>query len=233
MKLPGYTLLEIGIALLLVGVLVAVAVPTLNALTGAELKRSTGMLQGLMRDTYARAALSGNAHRIVFDLDMNTYWVEQTEGNAVMPRKLYELTNEGGAVLDVEDERLEDVEKDSKELDDQTKRALLSAPRWAPVPAPSEKDIDDPKPQKLPSACDPDEVDGCVRFKKVWADHLADPAFAGQVAVTFFPGGYAQEAHVTVTDEEDGERVYTLELQPLTAEVYVHQDEPHIPEIER
>lgn len=229
----GFTLLEIGVALLLIGVMIAVAVPTVNALVGAELKRSTGMMQGIIRDTYARAALSGHAHRLVIDLDNRSYWVERTEGNAVQPRKLYELQDGGGAKLVVEDERLEGIESDTRDEADRQKLALLSQPKWTIVPSPSESDLDDPKPQKLPSACAADEDDGCVRFKKVWVEHLEEPARAGMVSITFFPGGYAEEAQITVTDEAEGERVYTLEVHPLTAEVFVHDDEPEIPEVKR
>ena len=229
MRARGFTLLEIGVVLLLIGAMLAVAIPSVNALTGANMRRATGMLQGLMRDTYARAALSGNAHRIVFDIDTSTYWVEATKGGVVLPRNLQELTNEGGSILDKLDERIEDIDRQDMNDDDRAKVELLGGPQWTHVAAPGEHDSEELRPQKLPDGCGEDH-NGCVRFKEIWVDSLKEPARGGQVAIVFFPGGYAQEAIVTVTDDADGDNVITLEVVPLTAEVYTHNEEIPIPE---
>lgn len=222
-SLPGFTLLEIGIALVILGLMLAIAVPSINAISGAELKKTTGMLQGLMRDTYSRAALSGNTHRVVFDLEVGSYWIEATEGGVVMKREKLSLTREGGAVLDKVDERIEDIDDPDDEAEKERLK-VYSHPSWTPVPFPGEDRVDEVTPQKLPSE---------VRFKKVWVDHMEEPAVAGQVALHFFPGGYTQEAHVTITDDELGENTFTLETNPLTGEIYVHREEPEIPEVER
>ena len=215
----GYTLLEIGIAIALAGLLLAIAVPSINAVTAAELKKTTGMLQGLMRDTYARAALSGQTHRILFDLEGQTFWVEATEGGIVLPRTKLEPNREGVVILDPVNERIEGLE-DSTDEEDKTKVQLYKNPSWTAVPFPGQDRLDDVKPQKLPSG---------VTFKKVWVDHLEDAATGGAVALHFFPGGYTQEAHITLTDDEDGENTLTLVTQPLTGEVFVEQDEPLVP----
>ena len=201
----GFTLLEIGITLLLLGGLLAIAVPAVNTLSGAYVRQTVSRLQGLCRDTYARTALSGNAHRIVFDIDMGAYWVERTEGGVVMRRNKLELTNEGVALLDVIDERIADI-GDSTDEQDMEKRKVYSGPTWQPVEG------EEGKPQKL----HPD-----VRFYAIWADHLSERAHKGKVAVHFFPGGYAQEAQITIADNPDGDGALTLVLQPLTGETYV------------
>lgn len=217
----GFTLLEIGIALVILGLMLAVAVPSINAISGAELKKATGMLQGLMRDTYARAALSGNTHRVVLDLEAGAFWVEATEGGVVMKRQKLTLTREGAAVLDQVDERIADVEADTDDEAERERLKLYSHPSWTPVPFPGQDRVDEVRPQKLASD---------VRFLKVWVDHLEEPATAGQVAIHFFPGGYTQEAHITLTDDEAGERTFTLVTNPLTGEVYVEDEIPEIPE---
>lgn len=217
----GFTLLEIGIALVILGLMLAVAVPSINAISGAELKKTTGMLQGLMRDTYARAALSGHTHRVVLDLEASSYWVEATEGGVVLKREKLSLTREGDAVLDKVDERIEDIEADSKDEADQERLKLYRHPSWAPVPFPGQDRVDEVRPQRLPSE---------VRFKSVWVDHLEEAATGGQVAIHYFPGGYTQEAHITLTDDDEGARTFTLVTNPLTGEVYVEDTEPEIPE---
>jgi len=216
----GFTLLEVSITLLLLGLIMAIAVPSMNALTGAELRKTTGLIQGLLRDTYTRAALSGHAHRVVFDLESRSYWVEMTEGGVVMPRKKLELNREGGAVLDQVDERIEGIEADTKDEEDQAKLQLFKPPGWTPVPFPGESKLDEVQPAKLPSD---------VWFKSVWADHLAEAARGGQVAVHFYPGGYTQEAFITLSDEEDGGDTLTLVTNPLSGEVYVETEQPDIP----
>lgn len=201
--------------------MLAVAVPSINAISGAELKKTTGMLQGLMRDTYARAALSGNTHRVVLDLEAGAFWVEATSGGVVMKRQKLGLTREGAAVLDQVDERIEDIRSDTDDEEDQERLKLYAHPTWTPVPFPGQDRVDEVRPQRLPSE---------VWFKKVWVDHLEEPATGGQVAIHFFPGGYTQEAHITLSDDEEGERTFTLVTNPLTGEVYIEEREPPIPE---
>lgn len=77
-KPRGFSLLEIMVVLLLVGVFTAIAIPTFRSITGSKLKSTANQLQGLIRDTYARASLSGKTCRIVFDMDKKEYWVEES-----------------------------------------------------------------------------------------------------------------------------------------------------------
>lgn len=74
----GFSLLEIMVVLLLVGVFTAIAIPTFQSINGSKLKSTANKLQGLIRDTYARASLSGKTCRIVFDMDKKEYWVEES-----------------------------------------------------------------------------------------------------------------------------------------------------------
>ncbi len=77
-KNRGFSLLEILVVLLLIGVFTAIAIPTFRSITGSKLKSTANQLQGLIRDTYARASLSGKTCRIVFDMDKREYWVEES-----------------------------------------------------------------------------------------------------------------------------------------------------------
>jgi prepilin-type N-terminal cleavage/methylation domain-containing protein len=216
----GFTLLEVSIGLVLMGLALAVTTMSISAVTSAQLKKTTGMIQGLMRDTYTRAALSGNAHRVVFDMEAETYWVEMTEGGVVMPRGKLELTREGLAFLDPVDERLEGIEADTDDEEDRTRIQLFKPKSWTPVPFPGDDRLDEVRPAKLPSD---------IWFTSIWVDHLAEAAKGGQVAVHFYPGGYTQEAFITIADDEKGEDALTLVTNPLTGEVYVETEIPEIP----
>ena len=71
-SLVGFSLLEIMVALILLLLLVSIAVPALNSLFGLNVKRSATQLQGIIRDVYMKAALSGNTMRLVFDFKKNS-----------------------------------------------------------------------------------------------------------------------------------------------------------------
>lgn len=210
----GFTLLEIGIALVLLGLMIAVAVPSLNAVTGARMKESVNTMGGAIRDTYARTALLGRSTRLVLDMEQQAWWVEESEGVArVKPIKL-QADRDGKLKLDERDQRLEDIEEDTTDLKEQAKVSLLTGPAFKPV------DGDFGKPQKLPPE---------VRFKSVWIEHLDDKVSRGVAALYFYPGGFTEEGLITFTDDESGENTLTLSVQSLTGEVFVEKEEPRVP----
>jgi prepilin-type N-terminal cleavage/methylation domain-containing protein len=213
----GFTLLEMSIGLVLMGLMIAVAVPSLNAVTGARLKQSTNLLAGGIRDTYARTALLGRSTRLVLDMEQQAWWIEETEGVArVKPKQ--EADRDGKITLVPEDDRIEGIEADTTDVKEQAKLALLSAPTFQAVEG------EWGQPQKLPSE---------VRFKSVWVEHLDDKVTAGVTALYFFPGGFTEEALITLTDGDDQQaRTMTLVVQALTGEVYIEDDEPRVPNVE-
>ncbi len=70
--LPGFTLLELMVVIVLVGFLIAIAIPTLRSLSGASIKNEVIRISGLASEVYAHAAISGITHRVNFDLDEPT-----------------------------------------------------------------------------------------------------------------------------------------------------------------
>lgn len=89
-KKRGFSLLEIMVVLLLVGIFTAIAIPTFRSITGSKLKSTANQLLGLIRDTYARASLSGKTCRIVFDLDKKEYWVEESNDTVKVKTQVQE-----------------------------------------------------------------------------------------------------------------------------------------------
>ncbi|MEI6806148.1 MAG: prepilin-type N-terminal cleavage/methylation domain-containing protein [Myxococcaceae bacterium] len=83
----GFSLIEIMVVLLLVGVFTAIAIPTFRSINGSKLKSTANQLQGLIRDTYARASLSGKTCRIVFDMDKKEYWIEESADTVKVKNK--------------------------------------------------------------------------------------------------------------------------------------------------
>jgi type II secretory pathway pseudopilin PulG len=219
----GFTLLEIGIGLVLLGLMIAVAVPSLDAVTGARLREAAGAMSGAIRDTYARTALLGRSTRLVLDLEQHAWWIEESEGVArVKPIKLL-ANREGKVSLDGKDERLADIDEGTTDAKELAKVQILSGPAFRPVAG------DWGQVQKLPSG---------VRFKNVWLEHLDDKVTHGVAALYFYPGGHTEEALLTLTDADTGEETgesantVTLEVSGLTGEVFVLRDEPRVPTLE-
>lgn len=106
----GFTLIELGIVIFLFAVVAAVAVPSVDALTSAKLRSHTTQLAGLIREAYARAAITGKVHRIVLDLDSGAYWLERTEERFVLPSERIEADAQGRGGISL-DERAEAAKK--------------------------------------------------------------------------------------------------------------------------
>src|SRR5688572_14124898 len=80
----GFTLIELSVALLLVGLLIGLALPAVGSVTAAGLRQSAGQIAGISREAYARAAISGKPHRLVMDLDEQTFWLEAANEHFVL-----------------------------------------------------------------------------------------------------------------------------------------------------
>jgi prepilin-type N-terminal cleavage/methylation domain-containing protein len=74
-KNAGFTLLELTVVLLIVGLLVTVAVPRFTDLTGARLESSARRLAALVRYLSGEAAFRSHLYRLHYDLDQQSYWV--------------------------------------------------------------------------------------------------------------------------------------------------------------
>jgi len=217
MKTRAFTLLEVGIGLALLAMLVAVAVPGFGALSGAKLQEQSRMMGGAIRDVYARTALSGKTARIVIDMDKDAYWLEEAPSVARLHHEKLGVDRDGKSKLDPIHERLEGIEAETTDDKERAQLELLAPVAWTKV----EGDYGEPI-----------QLQGDVRFQGVWIEHLDEKSTGGQVALYFFPGGFTEEAHITLTDDEDGERTLTLVVSSLTGEVTMEFEEPKIPTLE-
>lgn len=215
--LRAFTLLEVGIGLALLALLMAVAVPAMGALSGAQLKEQSQLMAGAIRDVYARTALAGKSARMVLDLEQESWWVEEAPNVARVHREKLRTDSDGKGALDPLDDRLERIEQDTTDEKERAQLELLAPPQWKAVEG------DYGQPTRFP---------GDVRFKRVWIEHLDEPFENGQVALYFFPGGFTEEAFLTLTDDDEGDRTLSLVVSSLTGEVSVESEEPRIPDVE-
>ena len=82
----GMTLVEIGVALAVAALMLAVAIPALSSVTRAQLRQKSGQLACAVRSLYGAAAIGGHTCRLVLDLDANAYWSECAKTNVRLAR---------------------------------------------------------------------------------------------------------------------------------------------------
>ena len=160
----GFTLLEVMIALAIIGLLLGIAIPTVQSVTAVELKSQARQFRGLVREVYARAVFSGKTHRLVLDLARNSYWVEKSEEEVRLTRlKQEDIENKK------EPENSEPKpEEDKKNAEQKFEEKFASADGSL-----GEK-------HKLPSG---------LKWSGVWTDQVQAWVRKGKIALYFFPAG--------------------------------------------
>jgi general secretion pathway protein H len=195
------TLIEIGVALCVAGLMLAIAVPALSAVTRAQLRQKSGQLAGGVRSMYGAAAIGGHTCRIVFDLDANTYWSECAKGNVRLSRE-GEQSQNGARVATREEEMLAEAQqRDGMSEEDRERAALAQQSAFA-----ASNDI--PK----------TELGSAVRFADVWVQHQPERYSAGRAFLYFWSSGLTEEASIHLAQGDD---VYSLIVSPLTGKVKI------------
>jgi len=81
----GFTLIELCVVLLLIGLFAGLLIPNLDRVGQGNLDTSARRLRGTVKYLFNEAALTGREHRLVYDLDHGTYqaMVLQADGELV------------------------------------------------------------------------------------------------------------------------------------------------------
>ena len=203
------TLIEIGVALCIAGLMLAVAIPAMSAVTRAQLRQKSGQLSGALRSLYGAAAIAGHTCRLVLDLDANAYWSECAKSNVRLAKE-GERAQNGARVATREEEMLEDAkQRDGMSDEDKEKIALAQKSAFAPS-------TDVPK----------TELGGTVKFTDVWVQHQPERYSTGKSFVYFWSSGLTEEASIHLAQGDD---VFSLLVAPLTGKVKVVGDRVDAP----
>lgn len=89
----GFTLIELGLVILILGVMIAIALPRLGNRAYAQLNSETRKMALAYRYLRHAAILNGRSYRLVYDLDNHSYWAEVSEV-AAPPEPLDEVGDE-------------------------------------------------------------------------------------------------------------------------------------------
>jgi type II secretory pathway pseudopilin PulG len=205
----GITILEIMIVLAIVGLMMLIGLPMVRSMVKTDLRKDASSVAAALRGAYEMAAMSGVHHRVLFDLEAQTFQIqacpEEMRLKADDEEKLVDA-----AVLDKVPKpqvaqlgvgAAEVVEAESPE------DAIKAAAALAGIQIGGARCV-------VPTTPNGD-ADGRgnlrelmrergIKFGEVHAQHLREPASRGQVAINFFPLGWAEKAIVElVTDDRD------------------------------
>lgn len=199
----GMTLLEVLVVLGILGLVLAGGIAGVGRVRKSDLRSGAARIGAALRSGYDRAAASGAHHRVVLDLDEETFQLERCEGKVRLRRSLEEAKQEEEESLLAQASLLPGS---AEEAAQRVAAASVGQARCTPVKG------ELGKPQALPKSRG-------IGLAKVYVGHLDDPAQGGKVPIHFFPQGYAERAVVEVA-AADGD-TYSLVVHPLTGRVQI------------
>jgi prepilin-type N-terminal cleavage/methylation domain-containing protein len=232
----GMTLIEIMIALAIIGLILAILPASLSRVRKADLRSDAGRVAAALRSAYDRAAATATHHRLVIDLEEDSFHVERCEGPVKMIRSLDEAQAEEQMAILAQAARPPDT---GAIIPGMLTAASAQAPdpNAAPgVPPPTAGSDVGSSAAAMPCAPvkgaagkpQPLTRKASVSFKQVYVAHLEDPAAEGKVTINFFPMGRGERAVVILTDDRDN--VFSVRLHALTGRVDIKSGEYRRPD---
>lgn len=220
----GLTLVELVIAIAVIGVLMSAAVMGIGAITGAQAKTAAGELSGVIRSLYDTAALSGRTCRLVFTLP------GERDEEAVAG---YRAECASGAITTSRDrERALELEERSKEDErDDDRRFSLRAGSGEPTLEElmaREKDRVQRQTEfsgyTSPEIA-PRELPPSVKVE-VWTRGQRRKISHGPAQLYFFPQGSTERAMIFITQGDD---TWTIRVSPLTGKTEIFAEALEVP----
>jgi len=204
----GVTLVELLIAIALVGMLTGGVVVGMGAVTSARLKRSASMVTGAVRVGYNYANANSRPARLVFDFDARTVTLEETQGVML----LHKSDKTGGAMSATEAEQEAEQAADTIEQGPRAPKPSFQAVRTLGL-----ADESDAAGRTLSEG---------IRFRQIEVDHEDEPVTSGRAYLYFWPGGQTERASVQLmfgksADTTRDDDVLTLLVSPLTGKVQI------------
>lgn len=195
-------MVELLIALALIGFIVGLSVSSLSKLFRKELKASASKLSSTIRYLYNKSASEGVTLRLVLDMDESSYWVEAAS-KAVPIRKEEEKKEKE------EKEKKREEKKEEKQDEEKKEEASSSILPQEVIFSSQESFL--LKPVKLPKG---------VFLKDVFAEHTEGPISQGRAYIYFFAQGYVEPSVINLRDKDD-EVHYSLKVNPISGVVKI------------
>jgi general secretion pathway protein H len=204
----GLTLVEMVVVVAIIAIVTVGAIVGSNQLPGARLKRTATMISSAVKVAFARATSTSRDLRIVFDIDQQQIWIEESDIPMLVQSK--DLAGNGGA------DPMTEAEREAVAAGEQ----LIKGP---PIPKPHFHVIE------AFGFGDPDSGKGGkplqrgIKFREVQTAHDDEPKTSGRAYLYFWPGGLTERASIQlrIGDSEEEADTLTLVVAPLTGKVTV------------
>jgi general secretion pathway protein H len=208
----GFTLIEVMIVLLIVGLVTAVTVVGLRSLFKTDLRSTASRLAGSIRYLFDRASTTGKVHRLVLDFDNERYWAEVTDD------AFYFASGK-----ETDETRKREIEKIAKEEEAARVAAEKESFFGSSIPSRYLAKPYIPKRAKFSSfketVVKPISLKSGVLLGDIYTPRLLNPMSSGRGYLYFFPLGMTEAATIHLWDGK--EAYYTLIVHPLTGRVVV------------
>ena len=187
----GFTLIEIVIVLLLIGLIFSFVVPQFRARTDADLKRSSIRLAATIEHVFHQSAFRRETYRLQYDLAGGRYWLDRfIDPSALRPRPVPAAGSQ-------------EEDPGAEERQEEAEAGLEGKAHYV-----LDRTVI-PRTVRLPRG---------VRITDVTTQYL-DTVSEGKAFTHFFPDGYAEPTVIHLADQNKLE--YTLVVSPLSGKVKV------------
>lgn len=106
----GYTIVELMVALAIIGAMFGGAVMGFRSLVRSELRSQASKLAAAIRYSYDRALSTGSFYRLHFDLDAQTYRLERSETRVLIDTRVSSVSRGRGEDRDKLDQQAAEEE---------------------------------------------------------------------------------------------------------------------------
>jgi prepilin-type N-terminal cleavage/methylation domain-containing protein len=212
----GFTLLELLIVVVLLGLVMGLAVRGMRALIKSDMRGSAVKMAGAIRYLFDRASTTGRIHRLVIDFEQNKYWAEVSDDRYYMPReKETELSREAEVAEAAKEQ--EEAKKHEEEMQAAGETQGYDITRYQPQEFKSKRARFSAFKEM---AVKPADIKGAKLFG-LFTPRLAAPVNSGRGYIYFFPLGMTEAAQVYLSDD-DQKNFYSLVVHPLTGRVQIY-----------
>lgn len=211
----GLTLIEIMVAIMLATVVIAITIPAFNAATDSDLNAVAVRISGASRACFGEAAIKNVTLRMAYDLDANAYWVEAFPGTFQIIGEERDLEEARDAEEDLAEDAKRKKEQEDRYGGEEDMEAAPIVATFVPVEV---------------GFVEAQRMSGRLKIKGVRTPQFRQVVTNGKAYTHFFPNGWAERTLVYL--EDSGGSVLTLETQPLTGRVIIHEGELDWPDVD-
>lgn len=208
----GFTLIEVIVVIAVVAIMMGITVSFISPSPFRLLQQEARHVIAVVRFAYNEAATQNRVHRIVFDLNENSYWVEEGGEDFVIGA---EDGNASEAGVAVGDETEPEVVNEETEAGSEVEGEAV-APDTPTTGASDFIPVDDSVAKKVVFHED-------IQIKDIYVSHQEGPIDEGHAYLYFFPTGLTEEAVIHFSDLEE-ELNYSIIVNPITGRARVEPD---------